>query len=80
MKKTFVNLHLCFLQLCSSYEIQMNNMQLDLEKLQGQLEDETEAANDLRSQNQKLSNDYAYLKGKYDKDILAKGDEFEDYK
>lgn len=53
---------------------------MDFEKLQGQLEDETEAGNDLRAQNQKLTNEYTHLKSKYDKEIVAKGDEFEDYK
>ena len=67
-------------QLCSSLEIQLNNAQLDFDKLRAQLEEETEAANDLRSQNQKLANEYAHLKSRYDKDIISKGDEFDDYR
>ena len=58
--------------------MQFSNLQSDFDKVHGQLEDETETSNGLRSQNQKVLTEYQLLKSKYDKDIAARTDELEE--
>lgn len=56
----------------------MTNLQAELDSANARLEEESEAAVSLRAQLQKALSDYAILKGKYDKDITLRIEEFEE--
>jgi hypothetical protein len=67
-----------YVQERNQLSIQLTNLQVDFDNVNARLEEETEAANSLRSQLQKAVGDYQLLKSRYDKEIIAKTEELED--
>lgn len=60
--------------------IQLTNLQVDFDNVNARLEEEAEAANSLRSQLQKAIADYQSLKSRFDKEIIAKTEELEEFR
>lgn len=58
----------------------MAALQSDYDNLNARYEEESEAASNLRAQLSKVNADYAALKTKYDKELIAKQEELEEIK
>lgn len=67
-----------WLQERNQLSITLTNLQVDFDNLNARLEEEAETAASLRAQLQRSQADYAQLKSRYDKDITARVEEFEE--
>jgi len=67
-------------QLHSQLELQYGGLQADFDNLRAQMDEEAEGAATLRTQLQKSQAEYQTLKSKYDKDVSARADEFDELK
>ena len=66
-------------QLRSQLQVQLGALQVDYEAEVLRAE-ESEASTQLRAQVSRLNSELAALKGKYDRELLQKSEEFEEYK
>ena len=60
--------------------MQLGALQADHESAVLRAEEESEASTQLRAQVSRLNSELAALKGKYDRELLQKSEEFEEYK
>ena len=67
-------------QLRSQLQVQLGSLQVDYESAVQRAEEESEASTQLRAQVSRLNSELAALKGKYDRELLQKSEEFEEYK
>ena len=58
--------------------ITLTNLQVDFDNLNARLDEEAETSASLRAQLQRAQADYQALKGKYDKEVTARVEEFEE--
>lgn len=75
---TCVCLSVCVAQERNQLSITLTNLQVDFDNLNARLEEESETSASLRAQLQRAQSDYAQLKARYDKDITARVEEFEE--
>lgn len=67
-------------QLRSQLQVQISSLQVDYEAVVLRAEEESEASTQLRAQVSRLNSELAALKGKYDRELLQKSEEFEEFK
>ena len=67
-------------QLRSQLQVQLGSLQVDYEAAVLRAEEESEASTQLRAQVSRLNSELSALKGKYDRELLQKSEEFEEYK
>jgi len=58
--------------------VQLTNLQVDFDNVNARLEEETENANSMRSQLQKVAAEYQALKSRFDKELIARTEELEE--
>ena len=83
-----VYLPLTYLYLCGNVgrckqernqlSITLTNLQVDFDNLNARFDEEAETSASLRAQLQRAQADYQALKGKYDKEVTARIEEFEE--
>jgi len=66
------------LQERNQLSITLTNLQVDFDNLNARLDEESETSASLRAQLQRAQADYQVLKSKYDKEVTARIEEFEE--
>lgn len=64
----------------NTLSITVNNLQIELDNVNGRLEDECEGANQARAALSKAATELGALKTKYDKDMMMRTEELEDFR
>ncbi len=68
------------MQLRNQLQVQLGSMQVDYENALARAEEESDAATQLRAQVSRLNSELAALKNKYDREVLHKSEEFEEFR
>ena len=67
-----------FCQVRNQLAIQVTNLQVDVDQVTAQLDEEAAEAENVRAQLQRASADLAQLRSKYDKELAAAAEQFDD--